>query len=131
VVHYAGHGDRSGIALLDENSRARPVPPAVLEQLFHLMKDAVACVVLNACLTGEQATAIARHIPCVVGLSRAVQDSVAIRFAEAFYAALANGESVARAFRFGCHLPAVRGLNSEGPQLFSTPGTAERLRITG
>lgn len=131
VVHYAGHSGGSGIALLDPIGRAQPVPPRALEDLFAIVKEFVRCVVLNACLTDVQASAIAKHVPCVVGLSNSVLDPVAIEFAAGFHGALASGESIARAFEFGRNLPALAGLNNEGPLLFSANGVAERLTITG
>jgi hypothetical protein len=58
-------------------------------------------VVLNACFTWPQAEAIGRHVPCVVGTSRSIPDALAIEFAQGFYAAAADGRSVATAFALG------------------------------
>src|SRR6185436_1153486 len=70
-------------------------------------------VVLNACYTETQARAIAEHIECVVGMSRAVTDSAAIRFAAAFYQALAFGQSVKTAFELGRNAIGLANLSEE------------------
>ena len=49
----------------------------------------------------EQAEAIGRHIPCVIGMSTSISDEAAIKFAISFYRALADGRSVGNAFEFG------------------------------
>jgi hypothetical protein len=127
IVHYAGHSDAGGIALVDDHSRPAAVPPRQLEQLFRIVSGYVRCVVLNACLTESQASAIAAHIPCVVGMSRAVRDEVAIAFAAGFYRAVADGESLATSFEFGRNRI---GPDARDPVLKAAPGAAENLFIT-
>jgi len=58
-------------------------------------------VVLNACFSEVQATEVAEHADCVVGLIAEVRDSAAIEFARGFYGALAWGQSVQAAFELG------------------------------
>ncbi len=102
VVHYAGHNSAvHGIVLVDERGNACPVQPKQLSDLFAITGRWVSCVVLNACLTKDQAAAIVEHVTCVVGMSRPVLDGVAIDFAAGFYNAIAAGQSVATAFRLG------------------------------
>ena len=60
------------------------------------------CVVLNACYSQRQAKAIAKHVDCVIGMSKGITDAAAIDFSAAFYAALADGESIQRAYESGC-----------------------------
>ena len=59
------------------------------------------CVVLNACYSQTQASAIAAHIDFVIGMSKAIGDRAAISFATAFYQALGFGKSVKTAFDLG------------------------------
>jgi hypothetical protein len=127
LVHYAGHHNARGIALVDDYGGARAVAPDVLEELFAILGDTVRCVVLNACLSREQAAAIGKHVPCVVGMAGSVVDTVAIVFAEAFHRGLANGESVAQAFRLGRNQLKLVGMDSRDPVLF---GHAERVFLT-
>jgi putative endonuclease len=55
-------------------------------------------VVLNACLSADQAAAITRHIECAVGMSAEIGDLDARVFAAQFYSALGYGRDVAAAF---------------------------------
>ena len=102
VVHFGGHGNRDGkLFLEDEEGDTEPVDVAALGRLLGDV-GGVRCVVLNACFSAEQASVIARHVPCVVGMRAAIADTAAIAFAGTFYEALAFGEGVERAFRLAC-----------------------------
>ena len=62
IVHFCGHGTGSaGIYLENEQGRATLVTGTALSELFALFED-VACVVLNACYSEAQATAIAQYV---------------------------------------------------------------------
>jgi hypothetical protein len=102
IVHFAGHGSTLGkIVLEDETGNAKTVPPEALSRLFRILKDNIRCVVLNACLTEDQAEGIVQEIDCVVGMSREIDDVDAISFAGGFYRGLAYGRSVQTAFELG------------------------------
>jgi hypothetical protein len=114
IVHFSGHGSRSsGIILQNESDRSHPVPIAALGRLFSILKDNIRCVVLNSCYTEEQAEAIANHIECVVGMSKAITDSAAISFAASFYQALGFGRSVKTAFDLACNELDLHGFGEE------------------
>ncbi len=102
VLHFSGHGSESAIMLESDGGGSRPVAAARLANLLKQFNQNLRCVVLNACYSAEQAEAIAEHIDCVIGMSAAVADRAAIRFAAAFYLAVASGCSVQAAFDQGC-----------------------------
>jgi hypothetical protein len=103
IVHFSGHGDPSSeIVLEDSSGKSHPVSVRALSKLFSVLKDDIRCVVLNACYSEQQAEAIAEHIDCVIGMSKAIGDKAAISFAAAFYQALGYGKSVKTAFDLGC-----------------------------
>lgn len=103
IVHFSGHGSKSGEIILEDNSgNRRPVLVRTLSQLFSVLKDNIRCVVLNACYSEPQARAIAQHIDCVIGMSESVGDSAAISFSTAFYQALGYGRDVKTAFDLSC-----------------------------
>lgn len=133
VVHFSGHGSaRNGIVFSDERGWPRPVPPRGLTALFGIpgIGDAISCVVLNACSTEEQARAIARHVPCVIGMSHRVPDETAIAFAEGFYRGVAFGHPVRTAFDLGVNAAVLNGLDgSDLPQLIADRDVAENLVI--
>jgi hypothetical protein len=103
ILHFSGHGSKaSEIILEDIDGGSKPVSAHALSQLFSVLKGNLRCVVLNACYSEPQAQAIARHIDCVVGMSKAIGDAAAISFAVAFYQALGFGKDIKTAFDLGC-----------------------------
>ena len=55
-------------------------------------------VFLNACYSEKQATAISKHVNCVIGMSDAIPDDTAIEFASTFYSSLGFGRNIKDAF---------------------------------
>lgn len=132
IVHFSGHGSTSSeIILEDNNGRSLPVPAEALSRLFLLLKDNIKCVVLNACYTEAQAEAIARHIGCVVGMSRAIGDDSAISFAEAFYGALGDGRDIKTAFELGCNRINLENLDEQDIPKLKTSGENATESVLG
>lgn len=114
IVHFSGHGNSSsGIILEDEMGTSHEVSPRALSQLFSVLKDKIRCVVLNACYSENQAKAIAEHIDCVIGMSRAISDKAAIEFAQSFYQGLGYGRDVKTSFDLGCVEIDLKNLDEE------------------
>lgn len=127
IVHFSGHGTpESALILEQEDGRAIVVPPDALTNLFRIVntdKKNIQCVVLNACYAEEQAEAIGRHIPCVIGMSTTISDEAAIKFATSFYRALANGQSIKSAFELGLNDLDLQSIPEAGtPKLKYAPG---------
>lgn len=119
LVHFGGHGDsEGGIRLAGSAGRTEAVPASALRQIFRFYTSTLRCVVLNACYTETQAAAIAEHIDVVIGMSTAVSDEAAIRFAEGLYQKIFAGWSVKDAFDHGCAIvDASRLQEQDRPQL--------------
>jgi hypothetical protein len=136
IVHFSGHGigratrDQSagttreislvddgveafdeGLVLEDATGQAKLVSTEALSALFELFADSVECVVLNACYSQRQASAIAQHVPYVIGMNQAIGDRAAIEFAVGFYDALGAGESIERAYKSGCVAIRLAGIS--------------------
>jgi hypothetical protein len=128
IVHFSGHGSASGeIVLEDDSGASHPVSVQALSRLFSILRDNIKCVVLNACYSEKQAQAIAEHVDCVVGMSKAIGDSAAISFAAAFYQALGYGRDVRTAFELGCNQIDLASLSQEDvPKLLAVRGDPER-----
>jgi CHAT domain/Effector-associated domain 11 len=99
-VHFAGHGDVEGIYMVDAHQGALLVSKEDLGRVFKLFSQVVACVVLNACQSAAQSAAIRKHIPHVIGSTKAVGDRTATQFATLFYMAIAEGQEIPFAFEF-------------------------------
>lgn len=127
IVHFSGHGSQSSeIILEDDYGKSHPISARALSRLFGVLKDNIRCVVLNACYSEQQAKAIAEHIDCVVGMSKAVGDAAAITFAASFYQALGFGRDVRTAFELGCVQIDLENLNEQdNPKLIATKGRPE------
>ncbi|NJM49193.1 MAG: CHAT domain-containing protein, partial [Alkalinema sp. RU_4_3] len=126
IVHFSGHGvGAGGLALESEDGSVQLVRSDALAKLFRLCvqpftEAPVECVVLNACYSEEQARAIAQHIPYVIGMSQAVGDQAARKFAVGFYDALGAGRSIPVAYEFGCSSISMAGIPEDlTPQLIT------------
>jgi hypothetical protein len=124
VVHFSGHGARTGELLLSAgDGTGRPVDAAALAELFRIMGDDVRVVLLNACYTDTQARAISRHVDFVIGTRAPVTDDEATVFAAAFYSALGFGRTVPQAFDQAKASLMVHGLTGHDiPELLIRPG---------
>ena len=101
VVHFVGHGvENSGLMLETDDGGSQLVSGDRLKTWFEVAKS-VKCVILNACYSEVQGTAIAEVVPCVIGMAFSICDRAALEFSIAFYRTLFAGESYRDAFRIG------------------------------
>lgn len=94
VIHFAGHGEREGLVLQDENLDAE-----VLKSLVAELEN-TRIVVLNACYTFPLAQKLAQYVPFVIGTQGPIKDRTAIAFANDLYVGLSAGKSVMKSFKF-------------------------------
>ena len=103
ILHFSGHGaGEEGLVFEDETGQEKLVNGEALAELFELFSDKLECVVLNACYSEVQALEIAKYIPYVVGMKKAIGDKAAIEFALGFYDALGAGKDYVFAHKLGC-----------------------------
>lgn len=130
VVHFSGHGSSKGEIVLEDGAvgESQTTSLRALSRLFELLNDNIRCVILNACYTKPQAEEIAKHVPCVIGMSKAIGDAAAIQFASAFYQALGYGKNIRTAFALGCGQIDLVGLNEQDtPQLLVQNKMSEEM----
>ncbi len=102
LIHFSGHGSHEHrIVLKSAGGTAAEVDAPAFAALIETAAQTARCVFLNACYSDEQAQLIAAHIPAVLGVSGAINDTAAATFSRTFYLAIGAGESVAHAFRIG------------------------------
>lgn len=100
IVHFSGHGSpRSALILKNEKGEVEVVPSDALSKLFEVLSKDISLVFLNACYSEEQAKAISKNVNCVIGMSRAISDKAARKFAVRFYSSIGFGKSVGDAFK--------------------------------
>jgi CHAT domain-containing protein len=134
VVHFSGHGSTSGAIILEDSSgQSSEVSPEALGGLFGILEDNLVCVVLNACYSATQAEAVSAGVDCVIGTTRAITDSAAIRFAGGFYTGLGYGKSIATAFALGQNEIDLAALGeADTPRLVTREGVdASSIHLVG
>ena len=104
IVHFSGHGTgEQGLVLENDAGTMQLVSTDALSRLFSLFETGtIECVLLNACYSEVQATAIHQSVDCVIGMNQPIGDKAAVQFAEGFYDALGAGSLYDEAFRIGC-----------------------------
>lgn len=113
IIHFSGHGaGAKGLVIEDEIGAARFISEQGLANLLGFFRREVECVLLNACYSEAQARAISHEIKYVIGMTQAIGDKSAIKFATAFYDALGAGYGYEDAFRLGCIAIDLEGLPS-------------------
>ncbi len=102
IVHFCGHGTgEQGLVLQNQAGVEQLVSTPALSNLFELFDKEVECVLLNACYSEVQASAIVQHVNYVIGMSHEIRDDAAIAFATGFYRALGWGKSIEESYQFG------------------------------
>jgi hypothetical protein len=105
ILHFSGHGNEAGeIMVRNPAGEAVTFTPENLSRLIAAVNENLQVVVLNGCWTAPQAEAIREHVPCVIGMTRAISDEAAFLFSGGFYQSLAHGNTIHNAFEVACSL---------------------------
>ena len=100
IIHFSGHGsEESELIFKGKNGEVQTVPQGALSEFFEILGKDISLVFLNACYSEEQANAISKHVNFVIGMSRAISDKAAIKFAVSFYSSFGFGKSVEDSFK--------------------------------
>jgi CHAT domain len=117
----------AGLVFEDDTGNMKLIDGASLAGLFRLFAEQVECVVLNACYSETQATAIAQHIPYVIGMNRAIGDRAAIEFAVGFYDALGAGRSIEFAYDLACNAIQLAGIPEQLTPVLKKRAIVQRM----
>lgn len=96
ILHLYGHGRVEGIYLEGLGRQPNAIDIEALRGVLSLegVASRLQVVVLNACVSDQQAQLLAEGVPFVVGTHRPVTDTAAIGFSTGFYTRLALGLSL-------------------------------------
>jgi len=121
IVHFSGHSSLAKKIIFEGSAgRGKQIKPRALTNVFRLYNKHVRIVVLNACLTDEQAADLTEVIDHAIGVDRLIGDQAALNFAGAFYLALSFGRTVKGAFESAtAQLDLLNVPRSKGIQFFS------------
>lgn len=120
-LHFSGHGNCDGLALLNDNDKTHLVKTKPLAELFKLFSNEIQCIFLNSCHSIGQSQEISKHIKKVVCMNNEVPDDVAIHFAAAFYKSIGAGKDIDFSFGFAKNSIDLNGISgSDIPVLLPT-----------
>lgn len=123
ILHLAGHGGSSGIALEDDRGAAADVTTDQLVRLVALADAALRLVVLNTCESAYQAQPMVKHVDAAIGMTQTIGDEGARAFAAQLYSSLAEGVGLERAFgQARLQLTLSGFLEDKTPKLFVRRG---------
>lgn len=118
IAHFTGHGKPGQKILLEDDAgQIAHVSIAELLGIVRTLKDNLRLVFFNVCYSKPFAEALVQEIDYAIGMEGPIKDDAAIKFAAAFYQALAFGRSVQEAFDLAKHLA-----NTKEPELLVRQG---------
>jgi hypothetical protein len=130
ILHFSGHGMVAGLVLTAEDGvtaiLGNPVALVHMTQMPQV-KPTLRALVLNVCLSAEQAQFLAQWVPAVIGTRDSVPDDVAIAFSHGFYSGVGNGGSAQDAFSAGVASAAI--VSPEGAALYAIASSADPSSI--
>ncbi|MEZ4827059.1 MAG: CHAT domain-containing protein [Bacteroidia bacterium] len=96
IVHFAGHGEKEGIQIVNGLNESLLMPVNVLNRLF---KDRnTRLVILNSCYSTAQAEVISKLGMYVIGMNASVEDLAALDFVSGIYLGLGAGKTIDKSF---------------------------------
>lgn len=99
VFHYGGHADGFQLLLETETDRNEVAHGEGLVS-FLGGQNSLQLIFLNGCVTHQQAEELTQAgVPAVIGTSNSINDKIATQLSSRFYAGLANGATLTRAWK--------------------------------
>ncbi|MET8147615.1 CHAT domain-containing protein [Actinoplanes sp. NPDC049668] len=113
VVHFSGHANETALSFDSGDTGAgfgTPMKAATFVRAIEAVDQRPRLVLLNACKSAAQLTALTSAVSAAIGMNDSIRDDAAIRFAARFYAAIAEGQSLLSALKLGQVELDVRGI---------------------
>ncbi|TDL45291.1 hypothetical protein [Microbacterium oleivorans] len=133
VVHFSGHSNETLITFEDENDSPHSGVIVTAEAFAHAVAATdipPLLVLLNSCNSAAQIDQIVATVaPLAIGMSAEIGDSDAISYAAQFYAAVANGQSVAASHLSGKAALELAGLDSSDLPTLAHASTVDPTRV--
>ena len=132
IIHFSGHGEKTGnfkeggIVLQDSVAKPKLVTGKALASLFKIVSKRfhIDLVVLNSCYSEEQAEAIIKHVPYVIGMNDTINDSSAIEFSTGFYRGLASEGDIEFSYELARNMIELEGLPDNDIPILKINNTA-------
>jgi len=120
ILHFSGHASSWGLTFEDPSGvdYSQEIEFELFAAICEATDDPPKLIVLNACESLNGAGDLLKVVPALIGMTDTIGDGAAIRFAAAFYSALAAGQSVGTALKQGRLSIRIKGLADwELPQI--------------
>lgn len=125
ILHIAGHGGPTGIALENEAGKAADVTTDQLVNLVASSHPDLRLVVLNTCESSHQAAPVVAQVDAAIGMTLEIGDEAARSFSAQLYSSLAEGVPLDRAFEQAKLQMNLAGLDEDKtPALFVRRGVS-------
>jgi hypothetical protein len=115
VVHFSGHSSEDLIVFEDEKDEPHEgviVTATAFAKATRATDDPPLLVLLNSCHSAAQIDQLVKTVtPFAIGMADSIDDGDAINYAAQFYAAIANGQSIASAHASGQAALELAGLD--------------------
>ena len=129
ILHFAGQGEKGktasegGIVLQNEDKNGYSILETdMIDVLFEYFKEEglnIQVVILNACYSEVQASAISQYVPFVIGTTKVITTQNAVAFSTGFYFKIATNDfNVERAFKSGRTMAVLKGAKKRDFILF-------------
>lgn len=104
IIHITGQGNSERrIHLQNTMGQDILINPKTLGSILSILKGDIRCVVLNACVTLEQAQEIYRAVGCVIGVPSTLTEKLSISFCTSLYKLFSEGMNIRDAFSLASH----------------------------
>lgn len=130
ILHLAGHGGVTGIALEDDRGMAADVSTDQLKRLIGTAEDSLRLAVMNTCESAHQAQPMTATVDAAIGMTRSIGDDAARTFSAQLYSSLGEGVPLDRAFEQARLQISLAGLRDDRtPALFLRSGVAPQSLV--
>ena len=120
IIHFSGHGsDDDKLILQDENGFSKSVSLEAIVQTMKSSSEGIRLAFFNTCFSQNQADAVVEYIEAAIGMTDAISDEAAQKFASQFYSTISFGKSVKKAYEQAKARLMIEGISEENtPQLY-------------
>jgi hypothetical protein len=123
ILHFGGHGTADGRLVFeqDDGSPGLVGPGALAAAIAASAPQALDCVVLNSCFTGQDAESFRGATRAVAGSAQEIEDRCALSFTRGFYTGLRSGQAVSQAYQTGAAEMQLQGCDTAGLHFVTFP----------
>ncbi len=114
ILQFVGVGDElTPLTLRPAQGDAVPIPEGVLLEFFKVLYRKIRVVILDRCMSEDQAVAVKNAIEFVITIPHSAASDAVVSYLGSFYRSIGNGESVQDAHNHGVGTLKLQGLSQD------------------